>query len=817
MIELYFLITLGAIGYMMNTTYNTKYKQNGEKHKIRINKSNIPSVNNIYDSNFSRQCDVAMAKRVAKVYNASQDPVKTAVISKNFPYEKDEMMAKKIKTLSGEYVDEGSFLRDAQPFFGTRIRQNMDPHANATRLENFTGTSQDTPRPKKCEVSSFFEPSKDLSNINGMKSQDDFYLDRIVTSRIRNNETPFEKVYVGPGLNQGFESKPIGGFQQYDVQDLIMPKCVDQLRAANKPKETYEGRVLDGIKSKMRADMGKMDKNRPDTFYEQTEDNYLRTTGSRLKATEIPKFNVKETNRMDTSKEYVGTAMSANAKARTNDPNVRQTSKSQLGEYGIRNASLQQQGKGDKHDYGKSKIIVYANERDLTTTRVQQGNLTSLVKAIIAPVQDLFKTTKKDEFVDNPRHFGNVNPQLPDKPVVYDPNDVAKTTIKETTIHESINGNLRGTNKSIAYDPSDIARTTTKETTIHESVNGNLKGSEKAIVHDPNDIARTTTKETTIHESINGNLRGHSKITVHDPNDIARTTTKETTIHDSINGNLKGNSKITVYDPNDIARTTIKETLIHDEIGKGTVTGPKQLFVYDPDVVAKRTIRETVDRMDYELNLGGMISKPTLYDPDDHTRTTMKETLIDNNRDGNIDGMEGTGDYKTTNFDPRNTQKQFISDNDYYGGATRDKGEGYQTNEYTAKKTQKQFTSDHEYFGHAEAGRDKKAMSYEDMYNAYISSNQETLIKGRDPTKTGKKEYITSDCISITHKKQECDLVNGRITGNIDKINSSEYSKPEEGGITRMKKEYSQDDRLDPSILKAYLDNPYTKPLDSVA
>jgi hypothetical protein len=108
-------------------------------------------------------------------------------------------------------------------------------------------------------------------------------------------------------------------------------------------------------------------------------------------------------------------------------------------------------------------------------------------------------------------------------------------------------------------------------------------------------------------------------------------------------------------------------------------------------------------------------------------------------------------------------------------------------------------------------------MSYEDMYNAYISGNQEALIKGREPTQTGKKEYITSDCISMTHKKKECDVVNGRFNGNVEKINSSEYSKPTESSITRMKKEYSQDDRLDPSLLKAYLENPYTKPLDSVA
>lgn len=751
MIELYFLVTLAAIGFMVNTTQN---KKSVISQKNKIPKSNIPSVNNVYDSQFYRKSQQISQNRVNTMYQASQNPVRTGVISKNFAYEKDEHMAKKVKSLTGEYIDESNFLnKNIKPYFGGRMRQNMDPHANASKLEAFTGGSQDHAYKQKCEVGSFFDSTKDLTNINGMGNQDEFYRDRMVTSRMRTNEVPVEKVYVGPGLNQGYDSKPIGGFQQLDAQDYAKPKCVDELRAANKPKMTYDGRTVDGMKGKMRADVGKVDKNRPDTYYEQTEDNYLRTTGARLKPTEIPDYLVKDTNRIDTSTEYTGTAISANAKARVNDPSVRESSKYQFGEYGLRNAALYKTGKGERDDYGKSKIMVFANERDMTTTRVHQGNLTSLVKALVAPVIDMFKDTKKDEFIDNPRHFGNMSAQIPDKPTIYDPNDTTRTTIKETTIHETINGNLRG----------------------------------------------------------------NVKATIYDPNDTTRTTVKETTIHESINGNLRGDKKLTIYDPNDIARTTIKETLIHDEIGTGTLTGPKQLFVYDPDEIAKTTGRETIEYIDYTMNINGGAKKGIVYDPDDVARATMKQTLDEAVRDGNIDRVEGMGDYNTTDFDPKNTQKQFLSDKDYYGTATRNKGEGYQTNEFDAKNTQKQFLSDVEYFGHAEAGSDKKQTSYDDMYNANISSGQESLLYGREPTNSGKKQYVTGDCISLGHKKQECDVASKRSVNNIDKINNSTYADIEEKGITRTKKEYGRDDRLDPSLLKAYLDNPYTKPLNSVA
>ena len=78
------------------------------------------------------------------------------------------------------------------------------------------------------------------------------------------------------------------------------------------------------------------------------------------------------------------------------------------------------------------KILVYNNERDITSTRVYQGNLTSLIKSIAAPVIDMIKITKKEEFIDNPRHFGNMGIQIPSKQTIYDPNDIAKTTIKES-------------------------------------------------------------------------------------------------------------------------------------------------------------------------------------------------------------------------------------------------------------------------------------------------------------------------------------------------------------------------------------------------
>ena len=55
----------------------------------------------------------------------------------------------------------------------------------------------------------------------------------------------------------------------------------------------------------------------------------------------------------------------------------------------------------------------------------------------------------------------------------------------------------------------------------------------KHTVYDPNDIARTTIKEQNIDNDYMGQLTGEKRNTIHDPNDIARTTIKEQNINNN--------------------------------------------------------------------------------------------------------------------------------------------------------------------------------------------------------------------------------------------------------------------------------------------
>jgi hypothetical protein len=560
MIELYVLATLSAMGYLLNkTSSSVSTKSNA------LNKNELPSVDSIYSSNHFERVKELERRKAAKAFELSRNPTKTNVISRNFgALKQDEFVPPKVKSLTGNFMDTEKFTHNNMvPFFGGNIKQNLDENSSKSILENFTGVS-DTYQNKK-EVACMYDTSKDFGNVNGMKNQDDFYRERLEESRNKNNVVPIPQVRVGPGVGKGYDAGPTGGFHQFDAQDIAMSyyKPVDELRVASKPKTTFEARTVDGQREILRADVPNLVKNKVETFFEQTPDMLLKTTGAYTKAAEIPEFNVKTTNRLETTREEMGNAGVTVSRRKLDEPNVKPTNRQQLKEFGIRNSALNTIGKADKDDYGKSKILVYNNERDITTTRVHQGNVTSLIKAIVAPLQDVIRVNKKEHAVDNPRHFGNMSIQVPDKPTMYDPNDIARTTIKETLIHDEMGtGAISGPKKLAVYDPDEIAKKTIRETLERMDYEMNIGPNvPKGAVYDPDDTLRTTMKETLVEETHEGNINRLEGMGNYVNDYIARNTQKQFASDNDYYGTAaRGNTdgyKTNKYD----ARNTQKQFL----------------------------------------------------------------------------------------------------------------------------------------------------------------------------------------------------------------------------------------------------------------
>ena len=780
--ETLLLATVVGTGYVLS-----KDGKNNRKNTDTNAVFKEPSQNSIYSSNYINKTRQHEKDLGTKRFHKSRDPMNTNIIPRqlnnniindnNSPikYLQKEDSRGYQSALSGEYIDRDTFTKKTKPFFGAHIRQS-NVSSNNNIVSNHTGVEQFSK--EKTTPVPLFEPTKDTNFQSDITKSDDL-ADRYVASRYKKLELPFEQVTVGPGMDDELAS-PSGGFHP-DVREHVMPKTIDELRPKTNPQISYKGRVVPGKAPSTKSEsVPVIAKNRPETSFVNNPDKYFVTAAGNEKAAMRPFQILKETSRK-CSKAYTGSAGPAEVTAASNRSLYKKSTKVSLDDAGPRN--LFRDGVST-HEMGKTSYNLGSNERDITGKRTHTSNITTVVKSIISPILDAMKPTKKQNVEANSRQTGNFGSSNVSKNVVWDPNDIAKTTIKETNIHDNRTGNVQFSDKGVVWDPDDVTKTTIRETTTDNEHTGHMNSNDKGVKWDPNDIAKTTIKETNIHDNRTGNMITNTKGTVLDYKTMKfKTTIRETLGDEDHHVNMRVVSKNVVKDPNDIAKTTIKETNIHDN-RTGNLSGPIKLAVYDPNDVARTTIKETSENNSHIGHLGGISS--------------------------------GTG-YLTNDQEAPNTHRQFTSDYEYEGIANieHNGGLGYITNETEAPNTNRQFTADNDYSGSANSMY-KKTTSYTSTANMRTSDSREKTLKGRRPSQQGSKLNSGSDRIELDIKKIDGDRINTReITGNkvynsIPEINTC--------SITQEKNKYNYkilDERIDPGLLNAFNDNPYTQPLHS--
>lgn len=663
MIEVYVALTLLGIGYMIN---QNKPKIIPVDTSKPVAPNLKPSMQTIYNSH---------------MFNIAQKLEAKAVKKHNKGVTESVVRFESQSELTGKPMD----MRHSNmmPFYRGDIKQSMNPNANANILEAY-GTKNDITFRKK-EVAGMFIPEANVNKFDPATLNN--LTNRVSKPVVRNNILPFKQVKVGRGIGQGFEDKPHGGFHQTDIVDLIMPKTVDELRVANNPKLSGTPGYTAPSKQMVqnRGIAGKMVKQRPETVFTMGQDRLMTTVGAQIKEKQQPNIDAKDTSRQDV-REYTGSAHVNRGDSHRSD--VRTPNRNDvLAGFTAANVRGTTENTGD---FGKGSVQVYTNGRDITTTQTYKGNVQSLIKAIVAPVADIFKTSKKEWFIDPAREFGELNAQIPSKITVRDPNDITRTTIKETLIHDTENLNVRGPTKLTVYDPADVARTTTRQTTLQQT------------------------------ELLN----------------MATHTYKNS-----------------VFDPNDVTRTTIKETLLQDVDLTNFKSAQVKGTMYDPDNKTRSTVRETLDLAPTTLNMStkDVVNKGPSYDPDDIPRTTVKETVLGEGSMG-IAGFSGVGSYVDADFemDFKNTQKETYTDIDYYGGAQIGLGgEGYkdQDSTFDLQLTMKETNGD--YFGVAGAeGFFVPMVNDGDQTKVRIP----TLVE-RDPTSESAKSATGLEGINMEIKK----------------------------------------------------------------
>lgn len=450
---------------------------------------------------------------------------------------------------------------------------------------------------KKSESRPFFKPVKNLTHVNGAPNINEYEKDRLHRSSIRRGELPFDQIKVGPGLGQEYGNKPTGGFHQTEIQDIIRPKTIDQLRTKNNQQISYKGVVIKGksINGK-RKHIGRISKRRPDTYYKNDQSRYFKTTGAYLKDKNRLNFNVDEkpTNRT-ISRAFLGHAKSDKNYHKLN-PNVQKSTKNNYKNDGVRN--IHSKGTWSSvekiSDYGKHTFIAYPNERDVTQQRTYKSNFNTTVKSIISPLLDKFKRTKKENFEGNIRPEGNLGMSVPKKQTVYDPNDIARTTIKETTIHNKREGNIKSGDKNKVYEYDTLPKITIRNTLDNVDTNLNIGTKTPKLKQFSNQPIKATIKQTTIEQKNHGQPKFNKDGGYQIANAKAPNTNRQFTSNHNYSGIAGSKNKLPKsYDASYNASLNINKELISKGRAPTLSGAKKSIGSKDLQITHKKQMAET--------------------------------------------------------------------------------------------------------------------------------------------------------------------------------------------------------------------------------
>lgn len=344
-----------------------------------------------------------------------------------------------IYSLTGDYLDSSNFKHNNMiPFYGAKIKgQLYDANIAESILDNMAGTGSQVI--KKIEQAPLFKPQENMQWANGAPNMSDFYQSRVNPGMKISNVKPFDSEYVGPGLNKGYTSEGSGGYNAgMEARNEWLPKNVDELRVATNPKLEYslanhEGPSYSNVKNV--GIEGKIEKYRPDTFYIQTQDRWLTTNGQEKGQMLQPVQEVHDTMRNATTRSYTGVAAPSEKNAGYVGGEHEESKRKQLLGTDVAICSAVGRGTHEDIDNRLNNYTTYVNNR---TVQRQPDTMRSgfgrTIGAVIAPIMDMMKPTRKSEYSSNVRVYGDAGSKVASN-YVNNPNDTTPTTIKETTLY----------------------------------------------------------------------------------------------------------------------------------------------------------------------------------------------------------------------------------------------------------------------------------------------------------------------------------------------------------------------------------------------
>jgi len=476
--EVAILSGLVGLGYL----FNESNKNNNPVNTSVENEAATPNGDNLYNSEHYNEVDKVVRTLAEGNFESSYEKGSNIVNNQkldrigsdlyNPPLNENSSELEELKenfdnytfsNATGSYISKDNFMQNDQgigmaPYFRGSAPTNEGLENSRTLNAHQGGNEAEFHRSKR-ETSNFFplEQQQVFGNTFGEGMGDPARYD---TGILKTSQLPFTQERVSQidsksDLNQ-------------EIARMIADKTnIDNLRAESNPKLTHKGKILSGKSmNEARGKEGKVFQHNPDTFYENTADKWLVTTGAVTEKTQRPAQILPETNRSVINHQPLGAAAPTSFEGAEKRSSVRKPMKNQLGSDTIRNAGVENPGIAtDMHQQGYRAL---PNERDVTTLRNHQSNLRGGYDARTMDIQDNLKKTVKETTL-NPKNNGFMNNAMLNTTIGIQ--DDIKKTKKQTTIEPKNNGYITG---GFQKNPSgyEEPETTMKDTTLFEYVGG---------------------------------------------------------------------------------------------------------------------------------------------------------------------------------------------------------------------------------------------------------------------------------------------------------------------------------------------------------
>ena len=383
-----------------------------KKNKMQNKMQNNVQLSNINQTKFSNK------NNSKKVNNYNQHTDKyfnennyLSVQNQNTSYSVGNNDIKSIQSLTGNSMNKDNFTHNNMvPFFGSKIRgATADNQVSQSILDNKQGAGSQFY--KKREGAPLFSPEDNMNNPYGMKNHSDFFQSRMNVGNNMANVTLWDQQKVTPGLNLDYNSNTNMGFNNgMDARETWQPKTVDQLRVNTNPKISYELNGHEGPAAnfiKQMGSIGKVEKHLPEKFYNNDPSRWIKTTGLEKAQTQRSELIMHDQNREDTTIEYFGNGGDGKNTSYA-DQNYEESKKINLEGLPISNASASGRGNNDN----KPSYSNYNNNRSTTQNQLPFGPVGGLAQAILTPIMDILKPTRKENVIGNLRQSGNVQSNI---------------------------------------------------------------------------------------------------------------------------------------------------------------------------------------------------------------------------------------------------------------------------------------------------------------------------------------------------------------------------------------------------------------------